>query len=110
MGRPNRCATPRRSRSGVSDSALRRVCLARLWEVSLDAQPVDLAAFVAAERRDIGQRGLQGYLSLAGLAPGAHVLHVRRKVTAADPARIADFRIPFWFSPPYQQDLALPRQ
>lgn len=94
----------------ASDSALRRVCLARLWEVSLDAQPVDLAAFVAAERRDIGQRGLQGYLSLAGLAPGAHVLHVRRKVTAADPARIADFRIPFWFSPPYQQDLALPRQ
>ncbi|GMV28001.1 MAG: hypothetical protein AMXMBFR59_01260 [Rhodanobacteraceae bacterium] len=94
----------------ASDAVLRRACLARLWEVSLDAHPIELAAFVAAERRDIGQRGLQGYLSLAGLAPGAHVLHVRRKVTAADSARTGDFRIPFWFSPPYQQDLALPRQ
>jgi hypothetical protein len=84
----------------------RRACLAQLWEVSLDARPVDLAAFVSAERRDLEQRGLQGYLSLAGLAPGAHVLRVRRNAAAAAGGRPADFRIPFWFSPPYQQDLA----
>ncbi len=88
------------------DSAARRRCLAGLWEVTIDDKPADLAAFVTAERRDLGQRGLQGYLSLAGLAPGAHVLRVRWNAAAAGRAKRADYRIPFWFSPPYQQDLA----
>ncbi|MBL8300478.1 MAG: hypothetical protein JNN30_19240 [Rhodanobacteraceae bacterium] len=87
----------------VGEPAQRRACLVRLWEVSLDARPADLATFMQAERRDLEQRGLQGYLNLAGLAPGEHVLQVRWNAASGRPA---EFRIPFWFSPPYQQDLA----
>jgi hypothetical protein len=92
----------------AADHSQRRACLAGLWQVELDGRPADLAGFVPAERRDLGQRGLQGYLSLAGLAPGAHALQIRwngppGKDAAAKPLR---YHVPFWFSPPYQQDLA----
>jgi hypothetical protein len=92
--------------ASADEAASRRDCLAGLWEVTLDEKPVDLAAFVAAERRDIGLRGLQGYLALSGLAPGAHVLRARWNTAGANTAKPIDYRIPFWFSPPYQQDLA----
>lgn len=90
------------------DRLQRQSCLAALWQVTLDATPVDMAGFVLAERRDIGQRGLQGYLSLAGLAPGRHELSVRWNASAPQSGAGAavDYRVPFWFSPPYQQDLA----
>lgn len=92
----------------AADPAGRRGCLAGLWQVAIDGKPADPAAFVAAERRDLGQRGLQGYLSLAGLTPGAHVLKVSWNAAAAGSAKRADYRIPFWFSPPFQQDLVSP--
>ncbi len=82
-------------------------CLTRLWQVSLDGRPVSIADFLAAERRDLGMRGLQGYLSLSGLAPGRHELLV-----TWNPERIGEqetepneHRIAFWFAPPYQLDL-----
>lgn len=60
----------------AGDPPARRACLVGLWRVHVDDRPVALAEFVAAERRDLGMRGLQGYLSLAGLAPGRHELRV----------------------------------
>jgi hypothetical protein len=86
--------------------AQRQSCLAGLWQVVIDAAPVDLSGFVLAERRDIGQRGLQGYLSLAGLAPGRHELRVGWNAGTGAAGKPVEYRIPFWFSPPYQQDLA----
>ena len=97
-----RCAT-------AADRPQRQACLAALWQASLDDRPVDLAGFVMAERRDLGQRGLQGYLGLNGLAPGRHELRLRWNadaVPAAGGQAAVDYRIPFWFSPPFQQDLA----
>lgn len=91
-----RCPDPAKAR--------RRQCLAGLWSVALDARPVALDTFETAERRDLGLRGLHGYLSLAGLAPGPHELLVQWRGGASSPPR--RYRIPFWFSPPYQQDLS----
>lgn len=93
----------------AADPARRQVCLAGLWELSVDGRTADLAGFVMAERRDLGLRGLQGYLSLAGMVPGGHELRVTwtglpsGKTAGSTQPR---YRIPFWFSPPYQQDLA----
>ena len=66
----------RRSCPKAGDQPARRSCLAGLWRVHIDDKPASLDDFVAAERRDLGMRGLQGYLSLAGLAPGRHALRV----------------------------------
>lgn len=99
-------AVLRASCAQAGEPAQRRGCIAGLWQAGIDDRPADLATFAAAERRDIGQRGLQGYLDLAGLAPGRHLLRVRWNVAGAAGAKTIDYRIPFWFSPPYQQDLA----
>lgn len=104
---PNRDNAVLRERCATAADALRRrACLGELWQVSLDTRPVDLGEFVPAERRDLGQRGLQGYLPLDGLAPGRHVVRVRWNAAAAAGRPAVEYRIPFWFSPPYQQDLA----
>lgn len=97
--------------AAAADRTQRQACLAALWQASLDDKPVDLAGFVLAERRDLGQRGLQGYLGLNGLTPGQHELRLRwnaNAVPAAGGQPSTDYRIPFWFSPPFQQDLAPP--
>lgn len=101
---PERDNAALRQRCPDLAKARRRECLVGLWSVALDARPIALDAFEAAERRDLGLRGLHGYLSLAGLAPGPHELLVQWRGDAAAPPR--RYRIPFWFSPPYQQDLA----
>ncbi|WP_257384973.1 hypothetical protein [Tahibacter caeni] len=108
---PDRDNASLRARCGPAEGqAQRRACLAGLWQVEIDAKPVDLGDFLPAERRDLGQRGLQGYLSLAGFAPGRHELRVRWNgepaPAAGSGAKTPGYRIPFWFSPPYQQDLA----
>ena len=109
---PDRDNASLRARCASADQrAQRQSCLAGLWRVEIDGKPVDLGEFLLAERRDLGQRGLQGYLSLAGIAPGRHELRVHWNglvaATAAKPvAKAPEYRIPFWFSPPYQQDLA----
>lgn len=51
-------------------------CLATLWQVTLDGAPVALDRFVAAERGDLGLRGLTGFIDLRRLEPGPHVLEI----------------------------------
>lgn len=85
-------------------------CLARLWQVSLDDRPVAITDFLAAERRDLGMRGLQGYVALSGLTPGRHELRVtwnpeRLPSAAHREGKQEEHRIAFWFAPPYQLDL-----
>lgn len=104
---PERDNPALRQRCPEAATASHRGCLAGLWSVALDAKPVALDSFVAAERRDLGLRGLHGYLSLAGLMPGPHELQVRWSGVAGAAPQV--YRIPFWFSPPYQQDLPPPQ-
>ncbi len=96
--------------AGADDSAARRACLAGLWEVRLDTRTADVATFEDAERRDLGMRGLQGYLPLDRLAPGRHEVVVTWNAQGEDKGRNRrrEYRIPFWFAPPYQMDLAEP--
>ncbi|MCQ4165759.1 hypothetical protein [Tahibacter harae] len=68
---------------GAGDQPARRRCLAGLWRVRIDDRPAALDDFIVAERRDLGMRGLQGYLSLSGLAPGRHELRVEWQGAAA---------------------------
>lgn len=91
----------------VPDGAQRHACLAGLWALSLEGRTIDVAAFIAAERRDIGLRGLQGYIPMAGLAPGQHELVAIWNPHGGDSGkrRKREYRIPFWFAPPYQLDL-----
>ena len=92
----------------ATSSTSRHACLTSLWSVALDGQPIDVKDFVAAERRDLGMRGLQGYLAMGALEPGKHELVVTWNSTAPKSKRDTahDYRIPFWFAPPYQLDLA----
>lgn len=107
---PDRDNASLRARCAAAEQrAQRQSCLAGLWQVEIDGKAVGLGEFLLAERRDLGQRGLQGYLSLAGFAPGRHELRVHWNGTVAPArpgARVPEYRIPFWFSPPFQQDLA----
>ena len=86
-------------------------CHARLWSARMDGKPVALDAVVLSERRDLELRGLQGYVPLAGFAPGPHVLEVtwnpRGPIRAAgeDGVKRTTYRIPFWFAPAYQLEL-----
>jgi len=82
-------------------------CLTRLWQVQLDQRPIAMTEFITAERRDLGTRGLQAYLPLAGLAPGKHELAVTWNPHGSDGSEDTpvEYRIPFWFAPPYQLDL-----
>lgn len=82
-------------------------CLTRLWQVQLDQRPIAMTEFITAERRDLGTRGLQAYLPLAGLAPGKHELAVTWNPHGSDGGEDTpvEYRIPFWFAPPYQLDL-----
>lgn len=106
---PDRDNAPIRERCAeASTSKSRHDCLAGLWSVTLDGQPIEVNEFVAAERRDLGMRGLQGYLSMNALAPGQHELVVTWNPVAETGEKDArhTYRIPFWFAPPYQLDLA----
>jgi len=113
---PRRDNPPLRTAACLPDTPPREGdpgCLARLWQVSLDDRPVALADFLAAERRDLGMRGLQGYVPLSGLAPGRHELRVtwnpeRLPSAAHREGKHEEHRIAFWFAPPYQLDLDQP--
>ncbi len=94
-----------------ADATTRRACVAALWTVSLDGQPVDVGGFDFAERRDLGLRGLQGYVTTGGLVPGRHELVVTWNAvrpSGHQRAREQRWRIPFWFAPPYQLDYTAP--
>jgi hypothetical protein len=93
--------------SDATTAMHRQQCLASLWSIDLDGVRVETSGFIAAERRDMGLRGIQGYLALAGLVPGAHQLTVTwgPAGTSADENPQTVYRIPFWFAPPYQLEL-----
>ncbi len=88
----------------------RRTCIAGLWTLSIDGRALDPASFESAERRDLGMRGLQGYVPMAGLAAGRHELRAVWNAAGGDrrSRKTASYVIPFWFAPPYQLDYVPP--
>lgn len=90
--------------------ARRAACFAAPWRITLDGQPVDGNAFHLVERRDLGTRGIQAYLPLAGFAPGQHVIDLRWNPDgpAEGAERARRYRIPFWFAPAYELGLDMP--
>lgn len=76
-------------------------CLANLWTVTLDGQPIALTDFVPMERRDLGLRGLVGYLDLQGKAPGRHDLRLLWNAGSEQRGarREREYLIPFWYDP-----------
>ncbi|HET9032224.1 MAG TPA: hypothetical protein VFN25_04890 [Dokdonella sp.] len=104
---PNFDNGPIRERCADASSTMsRHACLISLWSITLDGQPVEVDDFVAAEHRDLGMRGLQGYLAMNALVPGQHELVVTWNPAASAGDASRTYRIPFWFAPPYQLDLA----
>lgn len=83
----------------AADAAV--ACLAKIWTVTLDGKPVALGDFVPMERRDLGMRGLVGYLDLQGMAPGRHDLRLLWNAggSARGVQRERDYFIPFWYDP-----------
>ncbi|MFO1495652.1 MAG: hypothetical protein U1F26_13450 [Lysobacterales bacterium] len=83
----------------------RVACLRQLWEVRLNGQALDLSGFAPAERRDLGMRGLAGWVDLRALNPGPQVLEVRWRpasltVTVEDYVPEGrTFHIPFVYAP-----------
>lgn len=76
-------------------------CLSSMWAVTLDGKRVDLGGFIPAERRDLGMRGLLGYIDLQGLPSGRHDLQLQWNVGGGEHGvrRERDYRIPFWYLP-----------
>ncbi len=93
----------RNEAEGDAAAAQAVACLATLWTVTLDGRPVALDDFLPIERRDLGLRGLVGYLPLTALAPGRHDLSLVWNAEAGKektgPQRRREYRIPFWFTP-----------
>jgi len=86
---------------GRPATVLGQACVARLWQVELDGQAVSLDDFVAAERRDLGMRGLMGYIEVAGLRPGLHRLSLLWNAEGPESGalRRREYGIPFWYTP-----------
>lgn len=100
-----------------ADAALGADCLKRMWSVSLNGEPVEMAGFLAAERLDLRMRGLIGTVPLRGIAPGMQVLTVVWNPSAEeDDVPIDDryssarlgYDIPFAFVPDYERELEAP--
>lgn len=95
------------------------VCLRKLWSVSINDQPVDIAQFVSAERMDIKMRGLIGLVPMQGLAPGMHHINIVWNPAAKEDdvpvddryteARL-NFSIPIAFAPEYESSLQVSKQ
>ncbi|HEY0333867.1 MAG TPA: hypothetical protein VGC74_09185, partial [Stenotrophomonas sp.] len=76
-------------------------CLASMWTVTLDGAPVALGDFLPLERRDLGMRGLAGYLDLQGKPAGRHDLRLVWNAggQAEGTQRERRYTIPFWYDP-----------
>jgi hypothetical protein len=73
-------------------------CLRRSWQVELDGVAVSLDAFVPAQRRELGLRGLLGWVPLSGLAAGARQLRI--SLRDGDDSAVDDaYEIPFLYAP-----------
>jgi hypothetical protein len=90
-----------------ADAAARQQCVAGLWQVRLGERAISSGDFVPAERRDMGWRGFQVFLSMQGLAPGRHDLEVVWNGDGGEtgPSRRRVYRIPFWLSPGYEMSV-----
>lgn len=101
------CPLPADDRATTGARAAQRAvdCLASLWTVTLDGEPVPLQDFVPAERRDLELRGLLGYIAIADLAPGRHDLHLLWNAGGGKEGllREREYFIPFWFTPGVEQ-------
>ena len=96
------------------DAALGAACMARLWSVAVNGVPVETTGFIAAERFDLGMRGLLGVVPLEALTPGVQVLSVTWNPHAsADDEPMDDrysaarfeYQIPFLFNPDFERAL-----
>lgn len=100
---------------GSAEEAPDRVaCLRQLWTVDIEGTPVSMANFEAAERVDLGMRGLLGLVPLAGLEPGLRRIGVVWNPSAVEGATPLDDRyaevksryvIPIAFSPDFEMSL-----
>ncbi len=95
----------RNTAEGADAATVATTCLASMWTVSLDGTPVSIDQFVPLERRDLGMRGLVGYIDIAGKAPGRHNLKLVWNVGGGDSGlhREREYLIPFWFIPSIAQ-------
>ena len=91
-------------------------CLRKLWEVRIDGVVQSLDDFVVTERRDLGLRGLGGYLPLNGLSAGPHRIEIIWRIHPEQDAIVEDFVpkrvrhvIPFVWSPESAVEVAAPR-
>ena len=91
-------------------------CLRKLWEVRIDGVVQSLDDFVVTERRDLGLRGLGGYLPLNGLSAGPHRIEIIWRIHTEQDAIHEDFVpkrvshvIPCVRSPASAVEVAAPR-
>lgn len=95
----------RNAARGAAAVSAGRDCLAAMWTLTLDGAPLSLDDFVPTERRDLGMRGLLGYIEVSGLRTGRHELRLSWNAEGGDsgPLRRRDYVIPFWFTPAMDQ-------
>lgn len=81
-------------------------CLARLWGVTLDGQPLDLTGAEIAERADLGMRGLEVVVDLRQGQPGPRVLEIVWRTNPEQDKALDDYvnetvytRIPLVWAP-----------
>jgi hypothetical protein len=89
-------------------------CLAQMWSISLNGEPLDVGGFLASERLDLGMRGLMGLVPLDGLDPGLQVLSVIWNPDA-NPEEVPmddrytearfEYHIPLLFVPDFEREL-----
>ena len=106
-----RCASlpgGRNDAEGAAAAAQAVACLSAFWTATLDGAPVPLDGFLPAERRDLGMRGLLGYVPIATLAPGRHDLLLVWNAEGEKEGQLRrrEYRIPFWFTPGIEQAAA----
>ena len=101
------CGSPEQAEDSVD-------CLRQVWSVSIEGVVVPMDGFVAAERADIGMRGLMGLVPLDGLEPGLRNIEIVWNPNADDDAAPVDDRyteasfsyvIPIAFSPDFERQL-----
>ncbi|MBJ6982011.1 hypothetical protein [Luteimonas sp. MC1572] len=95
----------RNSAEGPAAATLAHACIASFWRVTLDGKALPLDDFVPIERRDLGMRGLVGYVPIGALPPGRHDLYLAWNADGEKegPLRRREYRIPFWFTPGVEQ-------
>lgn len=83
-------------------------CMDAMWTVALDGEAVPLDDFVPIERRDLGMRGIVGYIALGGRQPGRHTLTLDWNAPGGESGRLRRraYSIPFWFIPQIAERVA----